>query len=104
MTVNLDGKPRNGGRIRADAITDVERPWVELAGAIGVLDVCDLLTNRGVSQAQASGIAMWLLYRSERRRSGTAQQVSSRYRRVLASIGVPPNRDMGAKLSSLKAA
>jgi hypothetical protein len=70
-------------------VTDVERPWVELVGKVGVIGVRDELLARGItSPAFAAGIAVWLDDQRSRRRHLSAPTVSG-YRRALERIRPP---------------
>ena len=95
MTLNKDGSVRNGGRIRADAITS-ERPWVEYSSTVGVVGARDRLVELGVSSAQAAGIALWLADQAARRRFTCRSRVAV-YRRVLESLPLP----LPAKVSAI---
>ncbi|MDA8290455.1 MAG: hypothetical protein M0Z33_02070 [Actinomycetota bacterium] len=75
--------------MRTDAITDVERPWVELVERVGERTVRDELLVRGVTAAKAAGIAMWLGDQLDRRRN-CDEATAWRYRRVLEGLGELP--------------
>lgn len=89
MSTNLDGTPRNGGLIRADAITGAERPWMELVEHHGVLAARDELLELGLTSAIAAGIAVWLDDQLKRRRV-SSHVTAHRYRRTLEQVGPPP--------------
>ena len=89
---------RRDGLMRADAITDVERPWVELVERVGVGAARDELLARGVSAAKAAGIAFWLADQSRRVRHCSRDTARS-YRSELESLE-PPARSPIRLLSS----
>lgn len=81
--------------MRADAVTDVERPWMELVERCGVIAARDELLERSVSASQAAGIAMWLGDQLELRRN-CSEKTASSYRRTLSSLGDPPRFRIGS--------
>lgn len=46
--------------MRADGVTDVERPWMELVEARGVIAARDELLEQGIPTAYAAAISIWL--------------------------------------------
>lgn len=85
MTTRLDG------RIRADAITDVERPWIEALEQAGVVAVRDELVAQGVTAATAAGVALFLSDQADRRRV-SSKVTAYRYRQLLGDLEPPKAR------------
>lgn len=85
MSTNLDGTPRNGGHLRADAVLDVDRPWMELVAKRGALAVRDGLIGVGVAPTPAGGIAFWL---EDQRRLNrfVDSRTALRYRHILRAL------------------
>lgn len=103
MTLNLDGTVRNDGKLRADAITEIERPWIDALPELGFLGTCEALVERGVRQAKASAIVIWLGFRGELRPMKSTNATNADYRRVLRSVGPPPISHIGGYINSLAA-
>lgn len=71
------------------AITDIEKPWVELARRRSLDNVRDVLHQQGVtSWTQAGAIAFWLKDQAEGFRL-VDEATCTRYRKKLATIGPP---------------
>lgn len=74
--------------MRADGVTDVERPWVELVEDRGIIAARDELVARGVGASKAAAMAVWLADQAERRRVVHAN-IGSGYRAELGRVGSP---------------
>ncbi|MCU1489828.1 MAG: hypothetical protein JWM85_1233 [Acidimicrobiaceae bacterium] len=75
--------------MRSDAITDVEREWVELVrNPAEIPAVRDALVARGISASKAAGIVLWLSDQAARRRLIRAA-TASEYRNTLRALGFP---------------
>ncbi len=77
-------------RIRSDAVTEIEWPWMVLVDQRGIVVVRDELAARGLPQAQAATLAFWLSDQLERRRHASPRAVAS-YRRILEELQPPAN-------------
>jgi hypothetical protein len=85
MSTNLDGNARNGGRLRADAVLEEDRPWMALVEKEGALGVRDGLIGVGVTAPQAGGIAFWL--EDQRRLHRVVGSVTIwNYRKILRAL------------------
>ena len=95
-TLNRDGSPRNGGRLRADYVDDVERAWFPLLATGGVVGLRDELVRRGISPARAASIALFIHDHAERQDDGLSQNTRGAYRRELASCDPGPRAKLRA--------
>jgi len=85
VSTNLDGTPRNGGRLRADAVLEEDRVWMDLVKKVGALGIRDGLIGVGRPPAQAAGIAFWL--EDQRRLTRFVnRRTAGEYRRILRAL------------------
>jgi len=89
-TLNMDGTPRNGGRLRADYVDDVERAWFPLLAGGGIVALRNELVRQGVAPAKAAAIALFVHDHAERQDDGLSQGTRANYRRELAECSPGP--------------
>lgn len=82
-------------QLRSDAVTEVERPWIEALDELGVEGVYDLLLHeRGLPPTQSAAIVFWLREQRARQRF-TSRRTATNYRRILAGVAPPGRGDLG---------
>jgi hypothetical protein len=79
---------RTKARMRADGVTDVERPWMELVKDRGPIVARDLLVEQGINPARAAGMAIWLCDQADGVRIIT-DKCALRYRAELRELTPP---------------
>jgi hypothetical protein len=89
-TLNKDGRPRNGGKIRADYLTEVEAHWVPALDERGVDGLRSLFQELGVSSGIAASLTFFVSDHRDLRPDGLDSATRSGYRRRLRKLASTP--------------
>jgi hypothetical protein len=91
VTLNKDGSLRNGGKLRADYIDDVERAWFPALDDLGPQGLRDYLVTVGKLRAPlGSAITLFIADHRDLRPDHLSNSSRWTYRRQLESLDPPP--------------
>lgn len=91
-TLNKDGTLRNGGRVRADYLDEVEAAWIPALDNLGPQALRDHLVSLGVRSPVASAIVMFVADHRDLRADHLDRSTRSNYRRQLELLEPPRPR------------